>query len=116
MGEAKRRKLWRETVQACVMPGVTQLPPIDGVKYNGFVVRPPQPGPVTLAIAHCAEGKAIVDICQDGLTVEECAELLKRYRIDHVHGDVNDNYQNENLAHAAAGAISCVMGKEEKPN
>jgi len=62
-------------------PGWTERRPIPGVAYHGFVVHPRQPGPVTLAIAHRAGKKIILDLCRDGLTVADAANLLEAYSI-----------------------------------
>jgi hypothetical protein len=70
--------------------------------YHGFVVHPRQPGPVTLAIAHKAGNKIIVDLCRDGLTVADAANLLKAYSIAKVTG-AND--EGDAMAHATMGAI-----------
>jgi len=59
---------------AAITPGVTERRPIPGVVYHGFVVHPRQPGPVTLAIAHRAGKKIILDLCRDGLTTADAVD------------------------------------------
>lgn len=85
----------------CIDPGVTERAPIPGVRYHGFIVHPRHPGPVTLAIAH----RAGEDLCRDGLRVDDCAALLKRYRINEVIGADDECDGGTSLAHAALGAL-----------
>jgi hypothetical protein len=89
----------REALEACVVPGRHELPPLPGIDYVAFV--DPSGGSqdsMTLAIAH-AEGreepKQIVLDCvrevrppfsPDGV-VSDFAALLKTYRIHTVRGD-----------------------------
>lgn len=92
----------RKAIGAAITPGVTERRPIPGVVYHSFVVHPRQPGPVTLAIAHKAGEEIILDLCRDGLTTADAANLLKAYSIAKVTG-AND--EGDALAHAAMGAI-----------
>jgi hypothetical protein len=59
--------------------GVTERPPVPGQSYAGFVVHPRKPGPIVLAIGHMHREWFILDLCRDGLTVQQAAELLKAY-------------------------------------
>src|SRR5258705_5995262 len=92
-----------KAIKSAITPGVTERRPIPGVVYHGFVVHPRQPGPVTLAIAHRSGEKIILDLCRDGLTVADAANLLKAYSIAKVTGGAND--EGDALAHATMGAI-----------
>lgn len=92
----------REAIERATTPGVTERRPIPGVVYHGFVVHPRQPGPVTLAIAHRSGKKIILDLCRDGLTVADAANLLKAYSIAKVTGATD---QGDALAHATMGAL-----------
>jgi hypothetical protein len=92
----------RKTIESAITPGVTERRPIPGVVYHGFVVHSPQPGPVTLAIAHRAGKKIILDLRRDGLTIADAANLLKAYNIAKVTG-AND--EGDAMAHATMGAI-----------
>jgi hypothetical protein len=92
----------RKAIERAITPGVTERRPIPGVVYHGFVVHPRQPGPVTLAIAHKAGKKIILDLCRYGLTVADAANLLEAYSIAKVTG-AND--EGEAMAHAALGAL-----------
>ncbi len=87
-----------------ITPGVTERRPIPGVVYHGFVVHPRQPGPVTLAIAHKAGEKIILDLCRDGLTIADAANLMKAYNIAKVTG-ATDEGDGLTMAHATLGAI-----------
>jgi hypothetical protein len=94
----------RKAIDAAVTPGVTERRPIPGVVYHSFVVHPRQPGPVTLAIAHKACEKIILDLCRDGLTIADSANLLKAYNIAKVTG-ANDEGDGLAMAHATLGAL-----------
>jgi hypothetical protein len=67
----------------------TERRPIPGVVYHGFIVHPRQPGPVTVAIAHKAGEKIVLDLCRDGLTIADAANLMKAYNITKVTGANN---------------------------
>ena len=86
----------REVVDAAVVPGRRELPPVTGINYVAFV--DPSGGSVdsfTLAIAHRdSDGRAILDAVRERLppfspdgVVQEFSELLKIYRICKVSGD-----------------------------
>jgi hypothetical protein len=92
----------RKAIDAAITPGVSERRPVPGVVYHGFVVHPRQPGPVTLAIAHKAGDKIILDLCRDGLTIADAANLAKAYRITKLTGAIDEG---EALAHATMGAI-----------
>ncbi len=91
-----------EAIKSAIAPGVTERRPVPGVVYHGFVVHPRLPGPVTLAIAHKAGKKIILDLCRDGLTIADAANLLKAYRIAKV---TCANDDGDALAHATLGAL-----------
>jgi hypothetical protein len=85
----------REAIEACVVPGRFELPPLSGVAYSAFV--DPSGGgqdAFTLAIAHSENGKAVLDVLRERkppfspeAVVEEYAGLLKTHRIREVVGD-----------------------------
>lgn len=85
----------REAVEACVAPGVREIPPIQGVRYVAFV--DPSGGSadsMTLAIAHKEGERGVLDATRERkppfspeAVVAEHAELLKRYNITSVTGD-----------------------------
>ena len=72
-----------------------ELLPIEKVRYHGFV--DPSGGSqdsMTLAIAHSEKGIAVLDAIRERIppfspkqVVKEFCELLKGYRVTHVHGD-----------------------------
>lgn len=85
----------REALEACIIPGRLELPPMTGVRYRAFV--DPSGGSrdaMTLAIGH-AEGRVIVvDAVRERRppfspehVVAEFAALLKAYRTTVVTGD-----------------------------
>lgn len=85
----------REAVEACVEPKRLELPPVSGVRYRAFV--DPSGGSsdsMTLAIAHQANGVAVLDAVRERKppfspadVVREFAGVLKRYRLREVTGD-----------------------------
>jgi hypothetical protein len=85
----------REVVDAAVVPGRHELPPVPGTSYAGFV--DPSGGSsdsMTLAIGHKDGDRVVVDAIRerrapfspDDVTLEFVA-LLKSYRVTEVHGD-----------------------------
>jgi hypothetical protein len=92
--------------EAIVDPGVTERPPMVGQSYAAFVVHPREPGPITLAIAHCEGDKYVVDLCRDGLTIQQAADLVKAYGISEVTGADDDGVGS--LAQAVCGIISLL--------
>jgi hypothetical protein len=81
-----------------VTPGVKERPPVPGFRYAAFVVHPPSPGPVILAIAHREGRNGILDVIRESIEVGTSAELLKRYGIGRVVGAPDEG---DGLAHAA---------------
>jgi hypothetical protein len=87
----------REVVEAAIVPGRHELPPLKGIFYNGFV--DPSGGSadsMTLAICHedQATKRVIVDAVRERRppfspdnVVTEFAQLLKSYKIYKVTGD-----------------------------
>jgi hypothetical protein len=85
----------REAVEAVVGPGRHELPPVPGVAYVAFV--DPSGGSqdaMTLAIAHHAEGRAVLDAVRERrppfspeCVVREFAEVLATYRVTTIIGD-----------------------------
>ncbi len=86
----------REVVEAAVVPGRHELPPVSGVSYVAFV--DPSGGSadaMTLAIGHAdRDGRAILDAVRahrppfsPEAVVTDFADLLKSYRVGKVAGD-----------------------------
>jgi hypothetical protein len=85
----------REAVTACIAPGERERLPNRGSKYVAFT--DPSGGAsdaFALAIAHKEGATAILDLAREvrppfspEATVEEFADILKKYRISKVHGD-----------------------------
>jgi hypothetical protein len=86
----------REAVEACVVPGRFELPPIEGVLYQGFC--DPSGGSsdsMTMAIGHRENNdRIIVDLVREvkppfspESVVQEFATTLKSYRISSVTSD-----------------------------
>jgi hypothetical protein len=85
----------REALDAVVIPGRRELPPVAGVRYVAFV--DPSGGSqdsMTLALAHHADGRAVLDLVRERqppfspeAVVEEWAALLRGYGVTTVNGD-----------------------------
>jgi hypothetical protein len=85
----------REAVEACVMLGRYELPPLPNVQYAAFV--DPSGGSadsMTLAIGHREEERVVLDVIRERkppfspeAVVEEFATLLKTYRVGTCIGD-----------------------------
>ena len=90
----------REVIDAAVVPGRHELPPISGVSYFGFV--DPSGGSadaMTMAIGHRQDNVAVIDAVRERRppfspedVVQEFAGLLRSYRI---HKIVGDRYAGE---------------------
>jgi hypothetical protein len=84
-----------EVVEACIVPGRFELPPIGGVIYSAFV--DPSGGSadsMTVAISHRDGEKVVLDAVREikspfapDQVVSEFAALLKNYRISRVTSD-----------------------------
>jgi len=85
----------REAVDAVVVPGRRELPPVEGVSYAGFC--DPSGGSsdsMTLCVVHRENGSAVLDAVREvrppfspETVTEEFAETLRRYRCGQVTGD-----------------------------
>ena len=92
--------LTREAIDACVVPGRLELPPIANVTYHAHC--DPSGGSVdsmTLCIGHAADGHAVLDLIREvrppfspDAVVKGFAEDCRRYRI---HELVTDRYGAE---------------------
>jgi hypothetical protein len=84
-----------ESIEACVIPGRSDLLPAQSLTYRAFV--DPSGGrhdQFTCAVAHRSGDKAIIDMVKawqppfdPSEVVQQCAEALKPYRIRFVVGD-----------------------------
>jgi hypothetical protein len=87
----------REVVEAAIVPGRYELPPVRGVDYVAFLDPAGGSGSdaMTLGIAHRdRDGRAVLDVVRERRppfspeqTVKEFAELLANYGIRNVTGD-----------------------------
>ena len=85
----------REAVEAVVVPGRYELPPVSEIRYRAFV--DPSGGTsdsMTLAIGHREDGRIVLDALRESKppfspeqVVREFSSLLDRYRIHAVTGD-----------------------------
>ena len=87
--------LSREAIDACVVEGRRELPPVGGITYSAFV--DPSGGSkdsMTLAVAHRDGGRGVLDCLRERKppfspesVVQEFADVLKSYRSSTVTGD-----------------------------
>jgi hypothetical protein len=85
-----------EVIEACVVPGVREIPPTAGVHYHGFVdVSGGGQDSFTVGVSHCrADGVIVLDCVRevrpkfspDSVTAE-FAEVFKSYNIRKIFGD-----------------------------
>jgi len=88
-----------EAVDAAVVPGRLELPPVEGVSYVAFT--DPSGGAsdsMTLAIAHKENGSAVLDVIREvrppfspETVTQDFAETLRRYRVGSVTGGTARN-------------------------
>jgi hypothetical protein len=119
----------REAVDAVVVPGRRELPPIEGVRYFGFC--DPSGGisdSMALAVAHREKDLAVLDLLREArppfspdAAVEEFAETLRRYRITHLIGDrygaewVAEAFRKAGIRYQAAGKSKSELYREVLP-
>jgi hypothetical protein len=85
----------REVVEAAIIPGRHELPPLSGTQY--FAFTDPSGGSsdsMTLAISHNENGRAVLDVIRERKppfspedVTTEFAEVLMAYGLAEVHGD-----------------------------
>lgn len=85
----------REAVEACVIPGRFELPPVSDVRYLAFL--DPSGGSsdsFTFAIAHREKDRAILDLVREvkppfspESVCKEFADDMKRYHVSSAHSD-----------------------------
>jgi len=98
------RQRWRDRVTQASTRGETELPPVVGRTYAAFAVTPPESGDLlALVVAHRGDGKIVVDLAREDLTIAEASQVLRRYGVSDVAGAVDDG--SDASARATAGAI-----------
>ncbi len=120
----------REAVEACVVPGRHELPPVEGVRYTGFV--DPSGGSqdsFTLAISHMQKNVAVLDAVRErkppfspeAVTVEFAA-LLKNYRVTTVRGDryggewPRERFREHGVHYKPAGKVKSDIYRDILPS
>lgn len=119
----------REVVEAAVVTGLHELPPVDGIAYVGFVDAASGSGAdrMVLAIAHAdADGVAILD-CVRGFAppfgpaavVEEMAAgVLRDYRVRRVVGDrwalgwVGERFEAAGIGYEVSDRVKSELYRE----
>jgi hypothetical protein len=88
--------LSREAIEACVVPGRRELPPLGTVRYVGFVDPAGGSGQdsMTLAVAHAEAREVVLDAIREVPppfspedTVKDFGTFLRTYGLTRVHGD-----------------------------
>jgi hypothetical protein len=87
--------LSRETVEAVVVSGRRELPPMVDARYTGYVdVSGGSQDSYAMAIGHVEKGVAVIDVLRETRppfspeqVTEQYAALLKTYRVLEVRGD-----------------------------
>jgi hypothetical protein len=110
----------REVVEACVVRGRYELPPIAGATYYGFC--DPSGGSsdsMTLCVAHRENDRSVIDVIREvpppfspEETVADFAKLLKAYRISTV---TSDRYAGQWVAERyRAHGVQCNQAAKPK--
>ena len=85
----------REALEACVDPGIRELPPVAGIRYMAFA-DPSGGGPdaFALSVTHRENGIGVLDVLRETLSpfrpsvvVADYAAILRDYGINTVFGD-----------------------------
>jgi hypothetical protein len=101
------RQSWADAVEACTSKGVTERPPVAGVRYEAFTVYPPNPGKLyALTIAHRDGEMLVQDLIREDISVEDATDVLRRYGITKITGAVGD--KEDALMHALAGVVDIL--------
>jgi hypothetical protein len=119
----------REAVDAVVIPGRRELPPVEGVSYAAFC--DPSGGSsdsMTLAIAHAENGVAVLDLVREvrppfspEVVVGDFAETLRHYRVGQVTGDrygaewVSERFQKAGIVYRPAEKPKSDLYREFLP-
>jgi hypothetical protein len=86
----------RDVVEACIVPGRHELPPIAGVRYSAFLDAAGGSGAdsMTLAIGHREGDRAVLDLIRERVphfspeeVVSEFSQVLSAYRVKTVVSD-----------------------------
>ena len=98
---------WADAVEACTRKGVGELPPVAGVRYEAFAVHPLHPGNLyAMTIAHREGEMFIQDLIREDISIEDAADVLRRYGITKITGAVGD--KDDALVHALAGVVDIL--------
>jgi hypothetical protein len=119
----------REAVEAVVIPGRRELPPVAGVVYSAFC--DPSGGSsdsMTMAISHREDGRAVLDLVREvrppfspEVVVEDFAETLRRYRVGQIEGDrygaewVSERFQKAGIVYRPAKRPKSALYHELLP-
>ena len=105
----------REAIEAVVVPGRYELPPVSEIRYRAFV--DPSGGTadsMTLAVGHREDGRIVLDALRESKppfspeqVVREYSSLLDRYRIHAVTGDRYGAIGPESSSATAASGTMC---------
>jgi hypothetical protein len=124
--------LSREAIEACIVPGRHELPPLPHLRYSAYCDPAGGSGQdsMTVAVGHVDEksGLRVLDAIREvrppfdpSVAVEEFAALLKTYRVHSVRGDrysaqwVVERFREHGIAYEPAGKTTSEIFLEALP-
>ena len=120
----------REAIEAVVVPGRYELPPVSEIRYRAFV--DPSGGTadsMTLAVGHREDGRIVLDALRESKppfspeqVVREYSSLLDRYRIHAVTGDryggdwPREQFRNSGIRYDVSDLVKTDLYRELLPS
>ena len=120
----------REAIEAVVVPGRYELPPVSEIRYRAFV--DPSGGTadsMTLAVGHREDGRIVLDVLRESKppfspeqVVREYSSLLDRYRIHAVTGDryggdwPREQFRNSGIRYDVSDLVKTDLYRELLPS
>jgi hypothetical protein len=120
----------REAIEAVVVPGRYELPPVTEIRYRAFV--DPSGGTadsMTLAVGHREDGRIVLDALRESKppfspeqVVREYSSLLDRYRIHAVTGDryggdwPREQFRNSGIRYDVSDLVKTDLYRELLPS
>ncbi len=120
----------REAIEAVVVPGRYELPPVSEIRYRAFV--DPSGGTsdsMTLAIGHGEDGRIVLDALRESKppfspeqVVREYSSLLDRYRIHALTGDryggdwPREQFRNHSIRYDVSDLVKTDLYRELLPS
>ena len=120
----------REAIEAVVVPGRYELPPVSEIRYRAFV--DPSGGTaasMTLAVGHREDGRIVLDALRESKlpsspeqVVREYSSLMDRYRIRAVTGDryggdwPREQFRNNGIRYDVSDLVKTDLYRELLPS